>query len=211
MSVEWLLVFCLMVAQMVTFILLVVLPRYFRKLLTTALSKLYSNHTFRLFYLFTALLLLVLFADSVNKAVNIREKEEDGHDHDAHHSYHSSISLHTTLFLAQRNMYLSGFSLFLMIVLYGVTARFSEIHEQEATMASITAGYEDSQKLIAKLQSNYETTKAKLDLVEKEIRGVEVLKRQCENQSAEYMRVLDENQKLTDQLAALKPQSKKHD
>lgn len=68
-------------------------------------------------FLFSAfiLLLLVLFFDSLNSTIRFSKIEKQNVD--LHNNPQAEIQAHMKLFRAQRNLYITGFSLFMLIVL----------------------------------------------------------------------------------------------
>jgi hypothetical protein len=122
------------------------------------------------------------------------------------------------MFRHQRNLYLTGITLFLLLVLnrfqallndlFAAEQKSSAVVSQAKGNASGLAAIVDERDALAKKCAALEQRVAELDGNEK---STAALKKQAENAQAEYMRVLDENKKLLDQLTKKSPVAKKSD
>eukprot|EP01012_Entosiphon_sulcatum_P013051 TRINITY_DN1831_c0_g1_i1.p1 TRINITY_DN1831_c0_g1~~TRINITY_DN1831_c0_g1_i1.p1 ORF type:complete len:136 (-),score=24.98 TRINITY_DN1831_c0_g1_i1:27-413(-) len=112
----WFLVHALLVVEVVFGLLLVLpLPLAVRNLLVSGVNRAYKQK-----FIQSALIILVLllaaalfFAWNATNRIQL-QKVQEGANH------HRHLELNARLFREQRNMYLSGFSLYLLVLLTGV-------------------------------------------------------------------------------------------
>lgn len=114
-----------------------------------------------------------------------------------------------TLFRHQRNLYLTGITLFLLLVLHRFQATLNDLFAAEQKAAAVSASglgaIVDERDALATKCAALEKRVAELVASEKATeKAVAALKKQAENNQAEYARQLDEKTKKT-------PQAKKSD
>ncbi|KAI9476007.1 MAG: B-cell receptor-associated protein 31-like-domain-containing protein [Benjaminiella poitrasii] len=153
--------------------------------------------------------IFVLFIDAVNRLQRIDQDQPE----DASRQYHDvgfEASQKARKFYAQRNLYLTGFTLFLSLILERTSTLIIQMlnHEEELEYAKKEhlSSKEDEQRLL-EMEKSYENKIKELqeELMElqKEEKDFENLKKQIEQQTAEYNRLSDERIQLsTNTLAA---------
>jgi len=202
MTVYYSIAFLILVAEMVTFCVLVLpLPYTFRKRLFQFLSE--SPLVAKLAYgvKIAFISIGILFVDAVQRMMRITAEVEAAKSGEraALHNVQVETNLAARKFYAQRNTYLTGFTLFLSLVL---TRTFyivlDLIHAQEEyaklkAQVGDKAG-SDSQKTITDLQ-------AKVKLLEAKDRDFETLKKQSKQQQAEYDRLATQLNQATGQVS----------
>ncbi|KAI1298777.1 hypothetical protein EDD11_006747 [Mortierella claussenii] len=157
----------------------------------------------------------ILFIDSLNRVIKVDELASSD-DHHHHHNPHAETSVAARRFYAQRNMYLTGFTLFLSLILNRTFFMIVDLIKSEEKMeivkkqaAQQSKEYErvlESEKKLKKefkelqeLASSHESTKQDLDN----------LKKQANQQQQEYLRMADENTALERKLKGFKSENRK--
>jgi len=204
MTIYYTLTFMLLASEMVTFCLLVApLPYPLKKRLFTFLSesKLVAKIAYglKISFIFVA----ILFADALQRMFRVTAEADMAKQSKsgAVQDIRTDTSIAARKFYAQRNMYLTGFCLFLSLVLTRTFYIILDlIHTQEeyaklkkaTTSTSRNAGAqsEDQAKEIASLQKKVEEAKIK-------IRDYDILKKQATQNNAEYDRLATELNELS--------------
>ncbi|PRT55674.1 Uncharacterized protein C9E9.04 [Wickerhamiella sorbophila] len=180
MTLYYSIVFALLVAEMLAFLLLVApVPTKFRHSVVHALSSNVLVSKMAIGLKFTFVFILVLFIDSVNRVWRVQEEIERSRLNAIAQSFQGDRGdILARKFYAQRNMYLCGFTLFLSLILnrtYSLVEKLS-LKEQEVKPSG---------------SSSDEVAKLKKQLADKE-RDYDILKKQSEALTNEYNRVSDE-------------------
>ncbi|KAG0201485.1 hypothetical protein BGX28_005699 [Mortierella sp. GBA30] len=214
MSLPYTMVFTLLMTEMITFIFLILpLPFKWRRGMLNFLSKspFMANiqHVMKIVFIFV----FILFVDSLNRVIKVDEITNEGHHH---HSPHTETTVAARRFYAQRNMYLTGFTLFLSLILNRTFFMILDLLKSEEKMEIV-------KKQAAQQSKEYERvleseTKLKKELKElQEIanshestkQDLENLKKQANQQQQEYLRMADENTALEKKIKGIKTESKK--
>ncbi|KAF8981488.1 hypothetical protein BGZ46_002702 [Entomortierella lignicola] len=213
MSLPYTMVFTVLMTEMITFIFLILpLPFKWRRGMLNFLSK--SKIVGRIQYSMKILFIFVfiLFLDSLNRVIKVEEK---AHDVDRHIP-HIENNVAAKRFYAQRNMYLTGFTLFLSLILNRTFVMILDLLKSEEKMevvkkqaAQQSKEYErvvESEKKLKKelkelqeIASKHESTKQDL----------ENLKKQANQQQEEYLRLADENTALDKKLKGVNSERRK--
>ncbi|KAL5525383.1 YET3 [Sanghuangporus sanghuang] len=190
------LTFMLLAAEMATFIAIVVpLPHAVRKRVFTFLSE--SPVVGKIAYGLKIAFIFVgiLFADAFQRMVRITAEVEaakasgSGPSHDVR----AETNFAARKFYAQRNAYLTGFTLFLSIVLtrtFYIMLDLIHAQEEYAKLKKISEGS-------GKSGEDVEELKKKLAAAEARSRDFDTLKKQSEAQAREYDRLADDYNKAT--------------
>ncbi|XP_065350633.1 B-cell receptor-associated protein 31 [Cloeon dipterum] len=216
MSLQWALIAGFLYLE-IAVVLLLVLPlisaRRWQSFFKSRFLQTLSSQA-QLYFLILLAILILFFLDAIREMRKYSDKE-----HTADHQ-HLDAEMQSTmrLFRAQRNFYISGFALFLSLVirrlvtLISTQATLEACSEasmkqaQSATQAArqmMTSPKEELQEL------NNEINELKKELAKEKLDKEAVL-RQSENLSEEYDRVSKLNSELERKLAASEP-SKKDD
>jgi B-cell receptor-associated protein 31 len=187
-----------MAAEMATFVILVLpLPFTVRKKLFTFLSEnpLIAKLAYGLKISF--IFIAILFVDAVQRMVRITAQTETGEGSQGMHDVRTETNFAARKFYAQRNMYLTGFTLFLSIILtrtfyilldlVHVQGEYAEL-KKAGTSANGKAGASSAEVAALKQQVT--------ELQAKE-RDFDNLKKQAKQQAAEYDRLATEYNKAT--------------
>eukprot|EP00128_Syssomonas_multiformis_P004943 Colp12_sorted_trinity150504_noHs@14623 len=127
MSVQWHFCSALLWTEITIFLLLSLpMPARWQHRITTLIAESELVKKLRPYLGIFAFLVIILFLDSIREINRFSEQhEEDIHEH-GHHSGHSHFETKMRLLGAQRNAYISGFTVFLFLVLnrfYGMMSR----------------------------------------------------------------------------------------
>ncbi|KAF7373582.1 hypothetical protein MSAN_00568600 [Mycena sanguinolenta] len=194
MTIYYSLTFMLLAAEMVTFCILVFpLPHSARKRIFGFLSEspiiAKIAYALKISFIFVG----ILFVDALQRMFRVTAEAELAKQNGSSHAGGVQVenSIAARKFYSQRNTYLTGFTLFLSLVL---TRTFSLIldliHTQEeyaklkgaSPSGTKSSGAKDSSKEVADL-------KAKVAELEKKERDFETLKKQAAQQAAEFDRL----------------------
>ncbi|XP_066285428.1 B-cell receptor-associated protein 31-like isoform X2 [Branchiostoma lanceolatum] len=230
MTIQWTIVATFLYAEIGVCVLLCapfISARRWQKIFRSALLNWFVQRGNLYFNVLIAILLL-LFGDGIRESLKYGDlKEEDGVD--VRPASHMNIMMH--LFRAQRNLYMSGFALFLIIVLRRLVTVISntatleaksEAFEKQAKSATDAAQklLEETEKLkkegpgaeneveleklrdkVADKNKELEEAKDKLHHLEADL---EAVKKQAKGVNTEYDRLLGEHSKLQAELEAAK-------
>ncbi|KAI9253943.1 B-cell receptor-associated protein 31-like-domain-containing protein [Phascolomyces articulosus] len=185
-------VFCLVVLP---------LPMHWRRAMMRAFrsSPVVAKALYALKIIFAFIFLL--FIDTFNRLQRIGEEAEQEQGH--HHDYSFEASLKAKRFYAQRNLYLTGFTLFLSLILERTTALVVDMLEREEQLQhmkkeSATAN-EDTNRLV-EIDSSYkkqiDDLKAEITTLKKQTPDFESLKKRAAQQSTEYDELVKERDTL---------------
>ncbi|CEP18705.1 hypothetical protein [Parasitella parasitica] len=207
MAIYYALTFGILVTEMIIFGLLVLpLPSRWRHAMLTfaSTSPMMAKAMYALKIIFGFPIQYTLIdmgkIDTISRLQRI-ESEGEGENH--HHDYSYETSMKAKRFYAQRNLYLTGFTLFLSLILERTSALVLELlqREQELKKAKTeTAEVTKSQQRMIDMEDDY---KKKVDVLNVQIKELkrqnldfETLKKQASQQSLEYNRLADEHNKL---------------
>jgi B-cell receptor-associated protein 31 len=183
MSIHFTAVFVLLVVEMsALLILLLPLPLSWRKSLLNFFtkSKLMKNVNYALKFVFG--FIFILFLDSLR----VELKSEKLHESfDSMSNPQADTNFHMKIFRAQRNMYLTGFTLFLGLVL----SRF-------VGLMAKTINYEQQIEVLKKQAENVSKEYNRLSDESKSNSNVDTLKKQAEQQQKAYMELADRYNEL---------------
>ncbi|KAG7250764.1 hypothetical protein CRUP_024795 [Coryphaenoides rupestris] len=98
--------------------------------------------------------------------------------------------LHMKLFRSQRNLYISGFSLFLWLVMRRVVTLINQLATLHGTSAALQVQADRNNQAAKKYMENNERLK------QKSLTECEAIKRQSDGLAREYDRLLNEHQLL---------------
>jgi B-cell receptor-associated protein 31 len=217
MSLHWTLIAGFLYAEIV-FILLLLIPFVsnvrWNRLFKSRFLKGLENQLIYYFYIVVAILVL-FFLDAVREMRKYSDESmaTEGHGHGGH--LDAQMQMQMRLFRAQRNFYISGFALFLCLVirrLVGLIAVSATLEaEKEAAMRqaasasraaeSLMDGGDASGKGDAKniKEMEKELKQAKEEL-SKAVKDKDSMKSQAENLAQEYDRVSSERNQLEKKL-----------
>ncbi|KAI9317435.1 B-cell receptor-associated protein 31-like-domain-containing protein [Dichotomocladium elegans] len=214
MTIYYTLTFGILVIEMIIFCILVLpLPSRWRKaMLTFAANSPVATkalHVLKVSFGF----IFLLFLDTINRLRRIEEGEGDDNQH--HHDYSYEANLKARKFYAQRNLYLTGFTLFLSLILERTSALIIQVIHREEELQNVKnethAATKSHQEIISKeatYKKEIETLQAELKQLKQQDRDFETLKLQVAQQEKEYQRLADERNALEN---AQKPVEKRKD
>jgi len=203
MTLYYSLVFGLMVSEMFIFVLLILpLPMKWRKSIFIFLSKSPLIAQLQYGLKITFIFVFILFVDSLNRMWRVQEEasHQDGHHV---HDVRTETNLQARKFYSQRNMYLTGFTLFLSLILnrtyvliidqLRAEEQLEVLKKQAANQSKeytrLNGSESDLQKKLAELTKDLENEKLKS-------RDFETLKKQAQGSHDEYMRLADKHNEL---------------
>ncbi|XP_066912644.1 B-cell receptor-associated protein 31-like [Clytia hemisphaerica] len=190
-----------------------------------AIIKQYGNFIFNSFVFF----MLILFIESIHKAHKFSNIK---FDNNLANNPQAEVQAHMKLFRAQRNLYITGFALFMLLVLRRLVTLISKQATLEASHAAAIkqaqGASEQAQKL---LEENEKLSKGKrrdaneeneqkenmenhIDILKKELKDkkdklekaekdLTAMKQQSENLTTEYNRMADERNAMEKKLRIL--------
>ncbi|KAF9925848.1 hypothetical protein FBU30_004436 [Linnemannia zychae] len=213
MSLPYTMVFTLLMAEMITFILLIIpLPFKWRRGMLNFISKspFMSKIQFTMKIVFV--FVFILFIDSLKRV----SKVEEATNSDGHYHPHAESTIAAKRFYAQRNMYLTGFTLFLSLILNRTFFMILDLIKSEEKMEIVKKqAAQQSKEYQRVLESETNLKKELKDLSEivanheSTRRDLENLKKQASQQQEEYLRMADENIALEKKLKGIKSEDKK--
>jgi len=201
MTVYYTLTFFLMAGEMATFCLLVLpLPLSLRKKLFTFLSEnpLVAKFAYglKISFIFVA----ILFLDSVQRMVRIGAQSDGVHGKEVVQDVRTETNLAARKFYAQRNMYLTGFTLFLSLILtrtFYILLDLVHVQDENAKLKKLTASSSKSTITSQEQKAQIDDLKAKLSALEAKDRDFETLKKQAKQQADEFDRLATEYNQVT--------------
>ncbi|KAG0371978.1 hypothetical protein BGX24_000907 [Mortierella sp. AD032] len=151
--------------------------------------------------------------DSVNRVVKVVEISEHSHHH---HDHMSESNVAARRFYAQRNMYLTGFTLFLSLILNRTFFMILDLLQSEEKMETIrNEASQQSKDYERVLESETKLKKEVKDLNDivathaSAKRDLDNLKKQAKQQQEEYVRLADANTEMEKKLKGVESESKK--
>jgi len=223
MSLHWTLIAGFLYAEIAT-VLLLLLPfisnKRWSQLFKSRFLRGIENQLIYYFYILFAILVL-FFLDAIRE-MNKYSDDKIGGDHAHGQHLDAQMQNHMRLFRAQRNFYISGFALFLSLVIKKLVALMTQCAtlevEKEAAMKqaqsasraaeSLMSGGDASGKSDAELEKKLNEKEKQLS---KALKDVESMKTQSENLTKEYDRLMEEKDKLERKLRISGDGDKKDD
>jgi len=193
MTVYYTLTFLLMVAEMATFCLLVMpLPFSVRRKMFTFFSEnafvAKLAYGLKISFIFVA----ILFLDAVQRMMRLSAKNDVAQNKEGIQDVRTETNFAARKFYAQRNLYLTGFTLFLSIIitrtfyilldLVHVQDEYAKLKKSTATSSKNTIASKDQALQIEEL-------KAQLSTLQSQDRDFANLKKQAKQQADEYDRL----------------------
>ncbi|KAG0317881.1 hypothetical protein BGZ97_004756 [Linnemannia gamsii] len=149
--------------------------------------------------------LLMTEANSVNRVVKVEEVSEHSHHH--HHDHVSESNVAARRFYAQRNMYLTGFTLFLSLILNRTFFMILDLLQSEEKMDTIrnealvqSKEYERALESETKLKKEVKELNDIVATHASAKRDLDNLKKQAKQQQEEYVRLADANTEMEKKL-----------
>ncbi|WFD29551.1 Endoplasmic reticulum transmembrane protein 3 [Malassezia sp. CBS 17886] len=177
MTLYYSIVFTLLIMEMAMFMVLVVpLPfsarrRLFQFLATSEIvAKI--NYGIRITFIFVA----ILFVDAFQRMVKVSTEARTADDHAGFQDFRSESTYHAKKFYAQRNVYLTGFTLFLSLILARTHSLVLDLINAQEELATSVDGTRSS--------GTQDGTNYRVQL--------DTMKSQMKQQQAEYNRLSDE-------------------
>jgi len=123
-------VFAVLMLEIITLsLLLLPMPNNaVRGLISKGLKAASDNQRVKQFFIVCLVVISLLFLDAM-RTINHLDEEQDKGDRKGPHL---EFAIKLRLFRNQRNAYITGFSLFLMLVIYRVTAILAQLHRERA-------------------------------------------------------------------------------
>eukprot|EP01101_Sappina_pedata_P006157 TRINITY_DN298_c0_g2_i1.p1 TRINITY_DN298_c0_g2~~TRINITY_DN298_c0_g2_i1.p1 ORF type:complete len:202 (-),score=89.28 TRINITY_DN298_c0_g2_i1:81-638(-) len=137
MSLHWNVVFLLMIIEVViTLILIFPFPNRVKLFILNCLSIIWKNTFLRTIYITCFVAIAILFLDSQRDSYKFGQQLKEQHGADVK----MGPNVHTRLLGAQRNGYLSGFTLFLLLILYHYSHMLENLVDLERKVTELSAG-----------------------------------------------------------------------
>ncbi|KAI8093220.1 B-cell receptor-associated protein 31-like-domain-containing protein [Halteromyces radiatus] len=202
MTIYYTLTFGILVTEMFMFgILVLPLPSHWRRAMLkfVSTSPLVAKALYVLKIVFG--FIFVLFIDTINRLQRIDSISEE--EQRVSHDYSYEANMKAKKFYAQRNLYLTGFTLFLSLILERTSTLVIQMLKREeelenAKKENVSVG-KDQQRLIdmeADYKKQIENLKKEVKELKQEQRDFDTLKKQVGQQAEEYNRLADERNAL---------------
>ncbi|KZV70555.1 B-cell receptor-associated 31-like protein [Peniophora sp. CONT] len=198
MTIYYTLTFMLLASEMATFVVFIaplpfaVRKRFFNFLATSPIvAKL--AYGLKISFIFIA----ILFVDALQRMFRVATEVEAAKVGSGMQDVRTETNIAARKFYAQRNVYLTGFCLFLSVVLTRTFYIIQDlIHTQDeyAKLKKTTAG---NTRESGDAGKQIEDLKKQLAEKDKKIRDFDTLKKQANQQAAEYDRLADQYNKET--------------
>ncbi|KAI8805283.1 B-cell receptor-associated protein 31-like-domain-containing protein [Cladochytrium replicatum] len=198
MSIQLQLVFAILVVEMATLTILIApMPSNWRASLLKAISTSSLLAQAQSFFNILFALVALLFADALIKIGPLtKEHGESPHSH-------VSNAVHSKLFLHQRNLYLTGSTLFLGLVLNRFFAVVLDLSKQEEKMEALRKQFANSNKEFMRMMDKDKDTEKKIAELEKSLedaerkaKDAEIILKQAKNQHDAYMSLAERYNEL---------------
>ncbi|ORZ16741.1 B-cell receptor-associated protein 31-like-domain-containing protein [Lobosporangium transversale] len=214
MSLPYTMVFTLLMTEMVVFIFLILpLPFKWRRGLLKFLAESPFMGSVQYVMKIVFIFVFILFIDSLNRVIKVEEIKENTYPH---HGHGAETNVAARRFYAQRNMYLTGFTLFLSLILNRTFFLILDLLKSEEKMEVIKKqASQQSKEYERVLESETKLKKEIKDLSEIVAshagakRDLENLQKQATQQQKEYLRMADENNAMEMKLLGTKSELKK--
>ncbi|KAI8339203.1 B-cell receptor-associated protein 31-like-domain-containing protein [Chlamydoabsidia padenii] len=215
MTIYYSMTFGILVIEMVMFgILVLPLPSHWRRAMLkfVSTSPLVAQALYVLKIVFG--FIFVLFIDTVNRLQRIDSVQED--EQRSGHDYSYEANMKANKFYAQRNLYLTGFTLFLSLILDRTSTLVIQMLKREEELENAkqeTASVGKDQQRLVDMENDYKKQVSDLTQEIKELqaekRDFETLKKQVGQQHTEYNRLADERNALERSASGQKAEPKK--
>lgn len=180
MSLQMLLVFGTMIFQMITLLLFVLpLPLMVRSQIVTLYTKITTAQNFRIFLMFSITLMSLQFYDCIQRLEKYRRVQEN----DVLQGFVNYDKL-ASKFYSQRNLYLSGAILYLLMGIYTVASIVKKLVLKEKLYRELVAERDDGSKT-GKSDDSEEIVKVK-HLIELKQKDIIALKKQLNGLQTAY-------------------------
>uniref|UniRef100_T1J0F9 Endoplasmic reticulum transmembrane protein n=1 Tax=Strigamia maritima TaxID=126957 RepID=T1J0F9_STRMM len=220
MSFQWTIIAAFLYAEIgIVFILLLpfISPHRWQKLLKSRIFLSLGNQSSIYFNVFMIILFLFFF-DAIRE-IKRYTLEVDNIKHDSHTHFDTDLQTHMKLFRSQRNFYISGFALFLWLVLRRLITLISTqatlANDKEAAIRQAKSASETAERLMKKpdesddnkgniVKEEYEKEilglKQELDRSKEDLRrsalDVDAMKQQAQSVGRQYDTLMSEYDKL---------------
>ncbi|ETS60889.1 endoplasmic reticulum protein [Moesziomyces aphidis] len=191
MTLYYSIVFALLCFEMSMFMVLIVpLPFTWRRKLfhflatNPVVAKI--QYGLKITFIFVA----ILFVDAVQRMVKVMSEGETARDNRGVQDVRTETNYAARKFYSQRNMYLTGFTLFLSLIL--------------SRTYSLILDLINTQEELVALKKGSKTTGTGADIEKKYLQEIDTLKKQTKQQQQEYNRLSDELAKATGNVSTKK-------
>jgi B-cell receptor-associated protein 31 len=129
--IQWVFVFSCLVVESIALILLILpLPSAMKKMYMKFIGAVWDQPQIRRVLIGCFIVVLVLFIDTVRTLYSITHKPDD---------VAVSQTMLISLFRQQRNAYLTGFTLFLLLILYRIQSILNDMFKLEAQTSAVVS------------------------------------------------------------------------
>ncbi|CAG8461384.1 15102_t:CDS:2 [Funneliformis mosseae] len=198
MTLYYSLVFLLLVAESAAFVVLILpFPHAWRRGVLRWVSRSTLVAKSQVALKFAFIFVLILFLDATNRTYSVQQDKNEPLD------ARTEAAHHAKKFYNQRNMYLTGFTLFLSLTYVLVVELLASEDNLEALKRQATNHSKEYLRATdseTQLKSEIEKLNKELDEEKKKTLDFETLKQQASNQGDEYNRLADRYNALEKQL-----------
>ncbi|CAO1634380.1 unnamed protein product [Sympodiomycopsis kandeliae] len=185
MTLYYGIVFGLLVLEVTMFLVLIVpLPFTWRRALFKFLAVNPLVAKFQYALKITFIFVAVLFIDAIQRMVKVTSEGETMRDNQGMRDARTESNFHARKFYAQRNTYLTGFTLFLSLILSRTYSLITELISTQEELVSAKKGSAPTTGATSSASGSAEAEKLRVQL--------DNLKKQTEQQQKEYNRLADE-------------------
>lgn len=177
MTVHYTLIFLFLLLEIAIYMIFIIpLPTKLRKTLLHWLTT--SDFAQKLSKIQTYLLFMVgiFFLDSLRSSINLKQEEENVHNSEiesGHHHHHDSVlqeqKLHLRRFYAERNAYLTGFTLFVSLALNRIVVILKNLCNREEELEKLNENLGKKEKDLKKNISDELAQEKKMEEIIKKV------------------------------------------
>lgn len=208
MSLQWTIIASFLYTEIAVVLLLtlpVASPSRWQKFFKSKFLAYIGNQAYIYFFVLVGVLILCLL-DAIREMQKYSDIDKTEHQH-----LDAEMQGNMRLFRAQRNFYISGFALFLLVVIRRLVQMISQLAallaQSEANLRQAQSATVAARSLLQKQgegdennKKELEEMKSKISLLERELskekKDKEAVKSQAENLNREYDRLAEEHSKL---------------
>ncbi|KAF2069443.1 hypothetical protein CYY_009236 [Polysphondylium violaceum] len=196
MEVLMILVFISLILE-VLFCSILMLPisMALRKKIFEKLNAIFGGHTFKVVFRIVVFLLICVFANDMRESI-LTDKKLHSSKLEGDLTFADRQAFHLKLFRSQRNIYMSGFCLFLYFLIYRGQKVIGELSSVEANSTAINKQIKQNQNTLEDLLKKNEAYETELKSLRKMEKEFKAMKSQAENTNTEYFKLKEEYEKL---------------
>lgn len=158
-----------------------------RKKIFEKLNAIFGGHTFKVVFRVVVFLLICVFINDMRESILTDKKLHTKGEADL--TFADRQAAHLKLFRSQRNIYMSGFCLFLYFLIYRGQKIVIELNSVEANSTAINKQIKQNQNTLEDLLKKNQSLETEVKSLKKMEKEFKAMKSQAENTNTEYLRL----------------------